>query len=203
MATIEWRVGIYRVKIRRKGYPTQSATFQRRADAKKWVQITEATIHERRHFPGNNAEHHTLTDLMKRCRQDALPHKRPSTICNQIHHVDWWQKQLGESCLVDIAPARLVECRDTLTKTRSNATVCIIWRHYRMCLLLPSRNGNGWRIILYAKSESPKNCLIVKILERVFSLRHSQTQGHSVFQCNTDQVQGRPRLGRETAGPCM
>src|SRR5262245_186457 len=27
-------------------------------------------------------------------------------------------------------------------------------------------------------------------------------QGHSVFQCNTDEVQGRPRLGRETSAGC-
>jgi integrase len=123
MATIERRAGIYRVKIRRKGYPTQSATFQRLTDAKRWAQITEATIHERRHFPGNEAKRHTLTDLIERYRQDVLPHKRPSTICNQRHHLDYWQQQLGMYCLADITPARLVEYRDILKKTRSNATV--------------------------------------------------------------------------------
>jgi hypothetical protein len=51
MANIEKRVseaGIisYRVLIRLKGYPAQSATFKRITDAKRWELQTEAAIKE-------------------------------------------------------------------------------------------------------------------------------------------------------------
>jgi hypothetical protein len=38
----------YRAKIPIKGYPPQTATFQRLTDARRWVQSTEAEIRERR-----------------------------------------------------------------------------------------------------------------------------------------------------------
>jgi hypothetical protein len=80
MATIERRTGkdnhlIYRAKVRRKGHPPQTATFTRRSDALKWIQITEAAILEGRHFKTAVAKRHTLTDLIERYTRDVLPHK--------------------------------------------------------------------------------------------------------------------------------
>lgn len=91
MATLEKRAGMYRVKVRLKGHSPQTATFRRLAGAKKWTQITEAAILEGRYFPGTETKRYTLTDLINRYRQDVLPHKRPSTVSNQKHHLDWWQ----------------------------------------------------------------------------------------------------------------
>ena len=55
MAAIEKRIAkngeeTFRVKIRKKGYPVQTATFKRMTDAKKWVQQIESAIDEGRHF---------------------------------------------------------------------------------------------------------------------------------------------------------
>ena len=122
MATIERRAGMHRVKVRLK-YPPQTATFQHLADARKWAQITEAAFLEGRHFPGTEAKRHTLTDVINRYRQDVLPHKQPSTVCNQRHHLNWWQLRLGQYTLSQISPALIAECRDKLSRTRSNATV--------------------------------------------------------------------------------
>ncbi|MDZ4219073.1 MAG: hypothetical protein U1D70_08645 [Methylobacter sp.] len=49
MATIEKRTAdtgetSYRVKVRLKGHPIESATFQRLTDAKKWAAATESAI---------------------------------------------------------------------------------------------------------------------------------------------------------------
>ena len=59
MASIESRKvpgggTIYRVNVRRKGYPVQSASFRRLTDARKWAQSIEAAIHEGRHFKGSD-----------------------------------------------------------------------------------------------------------------------------------------------------
>ena len=55
MASIEKRkqdngATSYRVKIRLKGYPPESATFQRLTDARHWAQQTEADIKAGRYF---------------------------------------------------------------------------------------------------------------------------------------------------------
>jgi len=128
MASIVKRInqdgkGVYFVRIRRKGSPTQIATFPRLADAKKWAQITEASILEGRHFPTTEAKRHTISDLLERYRSDILPHKRPSTIYNQVYHLRWWEDQIGHYLLSDITPARIVEYRDQLARTRGNSTV--------------------------------------------------------------------------------
>ena len=82
MANIEKRVsqtGIpsYRVLIRLKGYPTQSATFKRITDAKRWEQQTEAAIKEGRHFKTTEGKKHTLAELIDRYSKDVLPSKAP------------------------------------------------------------------------------------------------------------------------------
>jgi hypothetical protein len=55
MASIETRLNengeiYYRGKIRLKRYPSQTATFKRKTDAKKYIQDTESAIREGRHF---------------------------------------------------------------------------------------------------------------------------------------------------------
>ncbi|MFT5702836.1 MAG: hypothetical protein ACJAZX_001198 [Rickettsiales bacterium] len=64
MATIEKRTTLdnqtsYRVKIRLKGYPTQTATFERLTDAKKWIASTESAIREGRHFKTSESKKET------------------------------------------------------------------------------------------------------------------------------------------------
>jgi hypothetical protein len=71
MATIVPRQGkngqqVYRAQVRRKGAPPLSATFAKLADARKWVQVTEAAILEGRHFKTADAKRHTVADLIER-----------------------------------------------------------------------------------------------------------------------------------------
>lgn len=44
--------------MRLRGYPVQSATFDRLTDAKKWAQDTESDIRDRRHFKYAEAKKH-------------------------------------------------------------------------------------------------------------------------------------------------
>src|SRR5215831_984384 len=127
MATIERRTShgqnVYYVKVRRKGYPPQSATFHKLSDAKRWAQMTEGAIVDGRYFSPNDAKRHTINDLLARYRQDVLPHKRSSTVYNQVYHLQWWEAQLGHYALSEITPALIVEYRDKLARTRENSTV--------------------------------------------------------------------------------
>lgn len=137
MASIEKRDSqdgniTYRVKIRLKGYPTQTATFERLTDAKRWAQHTEAAIREGRHFKTAEAKRHTLGDMVARYIRDVLPYKSEKTSNHfaQKQQLQWWADELGAHALADITPARIGEKRDILAgettvrgKQRSPATV--------------------------------------------------------------------------------
>lgn len=134
MATIEKRATddgaiSYRVKVRLKGHPVQSATFARLTDAKKWAAQTESAIREGRHFKTTEAKKHTLADLIDRYVRDILPGK--GNRAAQGPQLAWWKEQLGTYLLADVTPALIAEARDRLyqranrdgTGTLSPATV--------------------------------------------------------------------------------
>ncbi len=133
MANIEKRTSkdgktSYRVKIRLKGFPIQSATFERLTDAKKWTQQTESAIREGRHFKTTEAKRHTLADLIDRYIQDVLPSKKSAK--DQTQQLKWWTAEIGSHTLSDVTPSLLTECRDKLgreitvrKKPRSPASV--------------------------------------------------------------------------------
>jgi integrase len=127
MATINKHVSAdgattYRVRVRLKGYPLQTATFKRQTDARKWVQDTESAIREGRHFKTAEAKKHTLAELVDRYIKDVLP-KKPKQIKDQTYQLNWWKDKLGTYLLSDISISLIVECRDSLSETRSAATV--------------------------------------------------------------------------------
>ncbi len=105
----------YRVLVRLKGHPAQSATFERKTDAKKWAQQTEAAIREGRHFKTTEAKRHTLADMIDRYVREVLPHKQKS-YAKQKAQLDWWKDQIGPYCLADVTPALIAEQRDKLTQ---------------------------------------------------------------------------------------
>jgi integrase len=129
MASIEKRTTdtgetSYRVKIRLKGYPTQTATFKRLTDAKKWVQDTESAIREGRHFKTSEAKKHTLGDLIDRYIKDVLPGKTAKLRSNQVTQLNWFKNEIGAHTLADITPALITQCRDKLlTETGSRGKV--------------------------------------------------------------------------------
>jgi integrase len=121
----------YRVKVRLKGYPAQSATFERLTDARKWAQQTETAIREGRHFKTTEAKKHTLREAIDRYLQYVMPSKPKSERC-QAGQLAWWKDNLGDYSLADTTPALIAQCRDKLSKgdatdneplSRSAATV--------------------------------------------------------------------------------
>src|SRR5512143_3894795 len=95
----------YRVQVRLKGYPPQTATFERLTDARKWAQQTESAIREGRHFKTTEAKRRTLAELIDRYSKDVLPSKRDGA--HQALQLKWWKEQLGALALADVTPAVL------------------------------------------------------------------------------------------------
>lgn len=118
MANIQQRVAkdgriSYRVQVRLKGYPVQTATFARKTDAKDWAQRTEAAIREGRHLPPNEAKRHTLGDLVDRYIEH-LERKRPQAVKKHRQMLGWWKEEIGAYSLANVTPALIAEKRDAL-----------------------------------------------------------------------------------------
>lgn len=103
----------YRVLVRLKGHPTQTATFERLTDARNWAQQTESAIREGRHFKTSESKKHTLAKLINRYMQDHLPLKTKS---KQEGQLLWWKEQVGSYALSEITPALIGQYRDKLAQ---------------------------------------------------------------------------------------
>ena len=116
MASIEKRKNddgttSYRVKIRMKGHPTESATFGRLTDAKEWVQKTEADIKSGRHFGAS--KRHTLNELIDSYEKSAQ-HKALKSAKDMRTRLSWWRLKHGDKLLQDITPTLVAQSRDAL-----------------------------------------------------------------------------------------
>lgn len=133
MATISRRTGkngkvSYQAKIRLKGYPTYSASFSRLTDANLWVKKTEVAVREETYSLINEAQKHTLAELIDRYTEVVLPAKR--TAKDQLRQLAHWKTKLGHLRLSAVTPSVIATEREALKKgitnrggPRSNATV--------------------------------------------------------------------------------
>lgn len=139
----------YRVLIRMRGCPPQSATFDRKTDAKKWAQDAESAIRDGRFFKTIEAKKHTFNEMVDRYIRQVLPLK-PKMQAQQTSQLEWWKSKLGHYLLSDVTPALIGECRDQLLheethrgKLRSPATtnryIAALSHCYTMAL-----NEWGW-----------------------------------------------------------
>lgn len=103
----------YRVQVRLKGFPTQTATFERKTDANKWAQQTESAIREGRHFKTVESKRHTVEEMIDRYIKSVLPTKG-SQKENQKPQLEWWKKKVGSYTLAAATPSMIAECRDDL-----------------------------------------------------------------------------------------
>ena len=104
----------YRVIVRLRGYPVQTATFRRKTDAKRWAQQTEVAIREGRYFKTSEAKRHTLAELIERYIVDVVPGRSKADHQGVTAQLRWWSSMLGPYTLADVTPAMIAEQRDRL-----------------------------------------------------------------------------------------
>src|SRR4029450_3357773 len=112
----------YRVRIRMRGQPTQSASFPSLKDARRWAAMIEGQMIEGRHFPEKKSSH-TLSELRARYYKDVHPKKSPKTRRREAFILRYWDDQLGYAFLSDIQPRDIIQCRDRLSTTRKPGTI--------------------------------------------------------------------------------
>jgi integrase len=102
----------YRVRVRLKGHPAQTASFASLTEARQWAQSVESAMREGRHLQTIEAHKHTLAELIDRYMTSVLPGKRDQA--NPARQLAWWREEIGYLLLVNITPALLAEKRDKL-----------------------------------------------------------------------------------------
>lgn len=105
----------YRVLIRMKGCETQSATFARKTDAKKWAQDTESAIRDGRYFKTAEAKKHTVADMIDAYIKSNVTGRKSAE--NTEHHLQYWKSQIGSKLLSDLTPALIGGVRNDLLNT--------------------------------------------------------------------------------------
>ena len=120
MATIQKRRGVngketYTVTIRLKGVHSQTATFDRLTDAKRWSASTESSIREGRYLHAVEAKRHTLADVINRYLKD--PTVKQITRDGYRPFLLWWREEAGYLKLHDLTPAKISLLRDKLQDT--------------------------------------------------------------------------------------
>lgn len=116
MATIQKRVNAdgkasYKVQIRLKGFPPETATFERKTDANNWAQKIEADMRAGRHF--GISKRHTFKDLADEYHEHAKDKMR----------LAYWIGVFGNDTLDTITPARISKQRDKLLSEDTNRLV--------------------------------------------------------------------------------
>ena len=110
----------YRVQVRLRGCPPQSATFERLTDAKNWGAQTETEIKQGRYFKAAAAKRHTFAELIDRYIEEVLPEKGRQR-SNQKYQLKWWKDELGPFTLADVTSDRIADCRTRLAKSRTRS----------------------------------------------------------------------------------
>lgn len=103
----------YHAEVRLKGYPPQRESFRTRTLAKKWIQDTESSIRDGRHFRIAEAKKHTVKDLIDRFISQWLS-QFPHRVVRQTAYLAWWKDRLGHLLLSDLTPTVLADARDAL-----------------------------------------------------------------------------------------
>ncbi len=122
MASIEKRTGRqgthFRAKVRVKGHPEQTRTFESKTDAREWARRVEVDLRRGVDLPQRQHQNRTLGDLIERYRAEGLP-----ASCAGAYgpHLAWWAERLGSHRLAEIGAELVAGHRDRLAREPSRS----------------------------------------------------------------------------------
>lgn len=123
MAYYEKRGDAWRAQIRRKGYPTLSATFDTKAEAQRWAAEIEGDMSRSRFVDTREAESTTLTEALIRYVNEVSESKKGSAQ-EKVRAKKWQKSSWGEKSLAAIRSSDMAAYRDAELKAgKSTATV--------------------------------------------------------------------------------
>ena len=110
---------VYRAQVRVKGYRTESATFDRKTDAKEWANRVESEMRSGRYRSESEARRRTFGEMIDRYVSDVLPTKGKGTRIVQGPQYQRWKDELGPRLLSEVTPRVIAEARDNLLREQT------------------------------------------------------------------------------------
>lgn len=123
MATLRKR-GPYQweAQIRRRGWPTQSKTFESKAEAEAWAQMIESEMARGVWLDRSEAENTTLRELLDRYEKEITPRKRSAE--REVSFLNTWrQTELAARMVSRIRGSDVAALRDDWLKELAPASV--------------------------------------------------------------------------------
>lgn len=112
----------WQAQVRRRGYPTQTRTFESSKKAEEWARSVESEMDKGIYIDRSEAEKTTLYDLLKRYRDEVSPSKRGGTVevlrLNKLMDAD-----LAKYKMAALSSKIVAEWRDQRLKEVSPSTV--------------------------------------------------------------------------------
>ncbi len=124
MATIEQRAnGTWRTKIRKKGYPALSASFDTKAEAQRWASEIEGDMSRKRFVDTREAEATTVADALARYAREISAQKKGAR--QELTRIKTWSEgKYGAKSLAELRSSDLATYRDArLAEGASTNTV--------------------------------------------------------------------------------
>ncbi len=122
MASIRNRNGKWAVRVVRKGYPDQYATFGSKQDAERWARHAEAEMDRGTYLSLTEAQRVTLGDVIDRFIKEVLPGMR-SAKDDKIRLSALRTKPIAKHSMANLSPARIAAYRDERLKQVKPDTV--------------------------------------------------------------------------------
>ena len=122
MATIRQRGNTWQAIVKRKGYPTQSKTFDLKKDAERWARHQERLLDAGEWTDRSEVQETTLRDLLVRYEKEVTPKKRGAV--NEVMRIAVIKRsKLVEYAIGSINGRMIAEYRDKRLETVSGSTV--------------------------------------------------------------------------------
>jgi len=130
MATIIKRPGpksstVWQAQVRKKGYPSQIKTFDRKGDAQKWAKAIEHEMEVGLWKNAKEANQVSLSVGLERYLNSVTPRKRPATQTSEHLSARSLSEFMGNLSLLQVTPEKVAEYRDKRLKSVSANTVRI------------------------------------------------------------------------------
>ena len=106
--------------VRRKGHPTKSQFFPKKALAEAWARKIEEEVSKKLHF-NNLASETTVEALMNKYKEDITPRKRGAGV--EKYRIATVIEHLGDHTLTDLSPTTIIEFVDERLEDVSSDSV--------------------------------------------------------------------------------
>lgn len=147
MATIRKHRNKFQAIVRRKGFPPQSKSFTRRADAVAWASITESEMERSEFVDRSEADRMTFKDALEKYQDSVTPRKKGAK--QERVRISYWKNhRLARCALSKIRPKDFADWRDIeiragkAASTVNNHLILIshLFNHARKEWGIPVRN---------------------------------------------------------------